>query len=140
MSSGRWIPRNGLLAKALDPERASMIMDDIRGPAGRTMWDKLSNVNEGILANYLKNEYPQTVAVVLSRIRSDHAAKVLEQMPEAFFDGGDYPDASHGVGQEGGPGYGGKDASHGIYVESGAARRGLTRMRAWRKSSTILTG
>ena len=73
-----------LLAKALDPERASMIMDDIRGPAGRTMWDKLSNVNEGILANYLKNEYPQTVAVVLSRIRSDHAAKVLEQMPEAF--------------------------------------------------------
>ena len=73
-----------LLAKALDPERASMIMDDIRGPAGRTMWDKLSNVNEGILANYLKNEYPQTVAVVLSRIRSDHAAKVLEQMPETF--------------------------------------------------------
>ena len=40
-------------------------MEEIRGPAGRTMWDKLGNVNEAVLANYLKNEYPQTVAVVL---------------------------------------------------------------------------
>ena len=73
-----------LLAKALDPERAAMIMDDIRGPAGRTLWDKLANVNEGVLANYLKNEYPQTVAVVLSKIIPTHAAKVLEQLPETL--------------------------------------------------------
>ena len=43
-------------------------MEEIRGPAGRTIWDKLGNVNEAVLANYLKNEYPQTVAVVLSKI------------------------------------------------------------------------
>ena len=52
-------------------------MEEIRGPAGRTMWDKLGNVNEAVLANYLKNEYPQTVAVVLSKIKSDHAGRVL---------------------------------------------------------------
>ncbi len=46
-------------------------MEDIRGPAGRTMWDKLGNVNEAVLANYLKNEYPQTVAVVLAKIKPD---------------------------------------------------------------------
>jgi flagellar motor switch protein FliG len=44
----------------------------------------LANVNETVLANYLKNEYPQTVAVVLSKIRSDHAAKVLSALPEDF--------------------------------------------------------
>ncbi|MFK7867297.1 MAG: flagellar motor switch protein FliG [Alphaproteobacteria bacterium] len=71
-----------LLKKALDPERAAMIMDDIRGPAGRTMWDKLTNVSESVLANYLKNEYPQTVAVVLSKISPEHASKVLELLPE----------------------------------------------------------
>jgi flagellar motor switch protein FliG len=48
------------------------------------MWEKLSNVPENILANYLKNEYPQTVAVVLSRIRSDHAARVLTHLSEDF--------------------------------------------------------
>ena len=59
-------------------------MEEIRGPAGRTMWDKLGNVNEAVLANYLKNEYPQTVAVVLSKIKSDHAGRVLTQLPESF--------------------------------------------------------
>ncbi len=73
-----------LLQKALGSERVSQIMEEIRGPAGRTMWDKLGNVNEVVLANYLKNEYPQTVAVVLSKIKADHAGRVLTQLPESF--------------------------------------------------------
>ncbi|MFL6974670.1 MAG: flagellar motor switch protein FliG, partial [Xanthobacteraceae bacterium] len=43
---------------------------------------KLSNVQEEVLANYLKNEYPQTVAVVLSKLRPEHAARVLAILPE----------------------------------------------------------
>ena len=73
-----------LLMKVMDADRVGNIMEEIRGPAGRTMWDKLGNVNEMVLANYLKNEYPQTVAVVLSKIKSDHAAKVLTMLPENF--------------------------------------------------------
>jgi flagellar motor switch protein FliG len=73
-----------LLAKVLGQDRVNNIMDEIRGPAGRTMWDKLGNVNETVLANYLKNEYPQTVAVVLSKIKPDHAGRVLTQLPESF--------------------------------------------------------
>lgn len=73
-----------LLMKVLDKDKVSSIMDEIRGPAGRTMWDKLGNVNEVVLANYLKNEYPQTVTVVLSKVKSDHAARVLTHLPEAF--------------------------------------------------------
>jgi len=73
-----------LLYGAMPTERVEQIMEEIRGPAGRTMWDKLGNVNEAVLANYLKNEYPQTVSVVLSKIRSDHAARVLGALPEAF--------------------------------------------------------
>ncbi|GHF22609.1 flagellar motor switch protein FliG [Kordiimonas sediminis] len=73
-----------LLAKMLPGDRVSQIMDEIRGPAGRTMWDKLGNVNEVVLASYLKNEYPQTVAVVLQKIKSEHAARVLGVLPEDF--------------------------------------------------------
>src|SRR6266853_5375697 len=71
-----------LLQQYLPPERVSGIMDEIRGPAGRNMWEKLSNVQEEVLANYLKNEYPQTVAVVLTKIRPEHAARVLGILPE----------------------------------------------------------
>src|SRR4030095_2565861 len=73
-----------LLGKVLDKTKVDAIMEEIRGPAGRTMWDKLGNVNEAVLANYLKNEYPQTVAVVLSKIKSEHAARVLSSLPEDF--------------------------------------------------------
>jgi flagellar motor switch protein FliG len=73
-----------LLLKSLPKEKVAQIMEEIRGPAGRTMWDKLSNVNEAVLSNFLKNEYPQTVAVVLSKIRPEHAARVLATLPENF--------------------------------------------------------
>ncbi|MBI5265260.1 MAG: flagellar motor switch protein FliG [Bradyrhizobium sp.] len=71
-----------LLQQHLAPERVTGIMDEIRGPAGRNMWEKLSNVQEEVLANYLKNEYPQTVAVVLSKLKPEHAARVLAILPE----------------------------------------------------------
>jgi flagellar motor switch protein FliG len=73
-----------LLQRFIPTDKVGQIMEEIRGPAGRTMWDKLANVNESVLANYLKNEYPQTVAVVLSKIKSEHAARVLGALPEEF--------------------------------------------------------
>ena len=73
-----------LLLKTLPKDRVDIIMEEIRGPAGRTMWDKLGNINEQILANYLKKEYPQTVAVILSKIKPEHSARVLTLLPEKF--------------------------------------------------------
>lgn len=73
-----------LLSKALGKDRVTQIMEDIRGPAGRTTWDKLGNVSEEVLATFLKNEYPQTVALVLSKLKADHAARVLTNLPDEF--------------------------------------------------------
>jgi flagellar motor switch protein FliG len=73
-----------LLSAFMAPDKVDNLMEEIRGPAGRTMWDKLANVNEAVLANYLKNEYPQTVAVVLSKIKAEHSARVLACLPEDF--------------------------------------------------------
>lgn len=79
---GNYDSTERLLVKALGKNRVDSIMEEIRGPAGRTTWDKLGNVSEEILANFLKNEYPQTIAVVLSKIRAEHAARVLMNLPE----------------------------------------------------------
>lgn len=73
-----------LLAKVLNKDKVGAIMEEIRGPAGRTMWEKLGNVNEEVLANFLVKEYPQTVAVVMSKIQPDHAARVMALLPQGF--------------------------------------------------------
>lgn len=74
-----------LLSKAgMSKDKVNAIMEEIRGPAGRNMWEKLGNVNEEVLANFLQKEYPQTVAVVLSKISSEHAARVLAMLPDTF--------------------------------------------------------
>ena len=80
--SGNPDSTEALLLSFLPSERVDTIMEEIRGPAGRNMWEKLSNVQEDILANYLKNEYTQTIAVVLSKISTEHASRVLSVMNE----------------------------------------------------------
>jgi flagellar motor switch protein FliG len=73
-----------VLTNIMPKEKLDALMEEIRGPAGRNIWDKLANVNEAVLASYLKNEYPQTVAVVLAKVRPEHAAKVLAELPDEF--------------------------------------------------------
>jgi flagellar motor switch protein FliG len=73
-----------LIKAGMSRDKIDQIMEEIRGPAGRTMWEKLVNVNEEVLANFLQKEYPQTVAVVMSKITTDHAGKVLALLPESF--------------------------------------------------------
>lgn len=73
-----------MLLRFLEPDRVREIVEEIYSPPGKTMWAKLNNVNEQLLANFLKHEYPQTVAVVLSKLDPDHAARVLSELPDSF--------------------------------------------------------
>ncbi len=82
--TGSFDRTEALLTRILPKNQVSSIMEEIRGPAGRNMWQKLANIEAAVLANFLKNEYPQTVAVVLSKIKPDHAAQVLSVLPEDF--------------------------------------------------------
>lgn len=73
-----------LLEKVLDGDRVRELMEEIKGPQGKNTWEKLSNVNEELLALYLRNEHPQTAALILSKMAPDHAARVLHNFPEDF--------------------------------------------------------
>ena len=79
---GSYDTAKNLLSKILDEEKVSLIMKDIGGPAGGNIWEKLSKVEELVLATFLKSEYPQTIAVVLSKLRTDHAARVMALLPK----------------------------------------------------------
>lgn len=70
-----------LLTKLFPPERVASLMADIRGKAGREVWRRLGHVAPEALARFLAGEYPQTVAVVLSRTGPEQGGKVLALLP-----------------------------------------------------------
>ena len=44
-----------MLTAIMPKEKVDSLMAELQGPAGRNIWDKLANVNEAVLASYLKN-------------------------------------------------------------------------------------
>ena len=89
LSSGGGMTSNferteSLLLKIFPMEQVSSIMAEIKGANGKRVWNSLTQIDPDILATFLRSEYPQTVAVVLSKVRSDYAAKVLTILPEEF--------------------------------------------------------
>src|SRR5215210_7938574 len=73
-----------LLSKMFPSERVSAIMSDIKLASSRRMWQRLPQIEPEVLASFLRNEYPQTVAVILSRMSPEHTARVLAILPDAF--------------------------------------------------------
>jgi flagellar motor switch protein FliG len=70
------------LLKFLEPTSVDQVMADIDGVAGSEVWQRLSDMPEQRLVDYLSREKPQTIAVILSRLRPDKAAATLMLMPE----------------------------------------------------------
>ncbi|MCP4354967.1 MAG: flagellar motor switch protein FliG [Proteobacteria bacterium] len=81
---GTWENTERMLRKFMDEDRVGDLLDEMRGPAGKTMWEKLNNVNEETLAHFLQNEYPQTAALIISKIHPAHAANILAVLPKDF--------------------------------------------------------
>jgi len=70
-----------MLKLMLPPDKVSEIMDEIRGPNGKNIWEKLGHIQPQTVAGYLRNEYPQTAAVILTKLPTPQAAKVLRFLP-----------------------------------------------------------
>lgn len=51
-------------------------------PTKDNMWQKMDQTSPEVIANYLVNEHPQTSAVVLLKLKHEHAARVIEELPE----------------------------------------------------------
>ena len=73
-----------LLLSTLPRNRAKGIIEEIKVPTSPDLWDRLAYIRPEQLSVFLKNEYPQTAAVVLSYLRSEQAARVLARLPTDF--------------------------------------------------------
>lgn len=69
-----------LLDGVLPPEQIAELMSDVLGTGERSIWDRISNGSEAALATYLMKEHPQTIALILSKVKPACAAKVMAQL------------------------------------------------------------
>ncbi|MEM9196907.1 MAG: FliG C-terminal domain-containing protein [Pseudomonadota bacterium] len=79
--NGGLVATRRFLEGALDREAYERIMEELQGMTATTIWDRLGKVTVGPLANFIAGEHPQAGAVILSRLRADRAARILERLP-----------------------------------------------------------
>lgn len=73
-----------LLEQVLDDATIDKIMFDIEGGHQRKAWKALNDCSVGALAAFVAAEHPQTAAVILSELRPDKAAGVIERLDQEF--------------------------------------------------------
>lgn len=79
----------GLLKEFLPEERVAEILEEINSNTEGNVWKDLSGLNEKQLAEFLSKEHNQTIAVILTRIQPEAAARALallgtERVPDVI--------------------------------------------------------
>ena len=70
------------LKKALEGDKATSILDEIRSDWRLTLFQKARKLDPRILVNFLRNEHPQTIALVLAVLEQSQAAVILGELKE----------------------------------------------------------
>ncbi|NLI81046.1 MAG: flagellar motor switch protein FliG [Deltaproteobacteria bacterium] len=73
-----------VLPSVLGENKASELMNKIEMEKQRVPFKNVREIDARVLANFIRNEHPQTVAIILVHLGHDKASQVLAFLPEAF--------------------------------------------------------
>ncbi len=77
-----------MLGKTMDVKKVDEIMNRIMAPTESEELsgglEAIQNLDTKIISGFLRNEHPQTAAIVLAHLEPGHAAEVLKELPERF--------------------------------------------------------
>ncbi len=73
-----------LIAKSLDPDKAKKILDNLHGPIEEEGLQTLKWLDPHIIADFVKNEHPQTIALILGHLEPMSAAVVIGLLPSSI--------------------------------------------------------
>ncbi len=71
-----------VLFNSMPEEQAKKIYEDIMRQLHPSTFQKLSSLEPKVIVNFLKNEHPQTIAVILAHLSPELSAAILEELPE----------------------------------------------------------
>jgi flagellar motor switch protein FliG len=81
LSEGGMSYLRGILEKAVGPHKASELLEKIVANKESIPFDCIRDVDPGQILNFIQNEHPQTIALILSYMRPEQAASILSQLP-----------------------------------------------------------
>lgn len=70
------------IGRAVTDERAEALLEDINNETGPVPFATIQGIDAKVLGNFIRNEHPQTVALILSHLDPDKAAEILSSFPE----------------------------------------------------------
>lgn len=70
-----------LLSRAVGPRRGAEILDRISASQQLSSFEILKNADSSQVANFLQEEHPQTISLVLSYLDAKLAANIMEHLP-----------------------------------------------------------
>jgi flagellar motor switch protein FliG len=84
ISSSPYFVKNAL-TKALGADRAKELSDNLRAGEDEAGLDALRYAEPIMISNYIRNEHPQTIALILSYLKNvDQSSTVLRELPESL--------------------------------------------------------
>ncbi len=70
-----------VLAKAVDAGKAKTLLEEMQGETRWDLFQQIKRLDPKTLANFLKNEHPQTISLILAHLDSTQTAAILADLP-----------------------------------------------------------
>jgi flagellar motor switch protein FliG len=70
-----------ILEKALGPVKAEMLMEELQASSYGDLVDLLASMDSKSIANFLSQEHPQTIAVILAKLKSKQTSEIISLLP-----------------------------------------------------------
>lgn len=70
-----------VLEKALGPQKAEILLQELYSSRGEIV-DILANMDGKTIANFLSQEHPQTIAVILAKLKPKQSGEVISHLPQ----------------------------------------------------------
>ncbi len=71
-----------ILEKALGPDKAAILMEELAASSYGDLVDILANMDSKSIANFLSQEHPQTIAVILAKLKSKQTSEIISLLPQ----------------------------------------------------------
>lgn len=71
-----------ILEQTLGVQKAEMLLKEISSASFGDMVDILANLDAKTIANFLSQEHPQTIAVILAKLRAKQTGEIIAMLPQ----------------------------------------------------------
>ncbi|MGQ9646118.1 MAG: flagellar motor switch protein FliG [Thermodesulfobacteriota bacterium] len=71
-----------VVSKAIQGEKAKTILEGIQEEGRWNLFQKIRQLDPKTIASFIRNEHPQTIAIILTHLDTGQAASILKELPE----------------------------------------------------------